>query len=744
MRAMRKLLALVVLTSLSLAAPACVGRSSVPRFDGGSDADVADASADIGAGDAGADAASGDAGPAPIATIFQVQDPAAAGHIAVGARVRIEGAIVAAVDAFEENGAGMGNLSDVWIADPAGGPFSGVHVYMPAHTTCAGRAALGLGDEVDVEGTVQEFAVPSDGSGRTVTQLVASTVTCTTAGSGTGPAPMVVADPATLTTDASAEPWEGVLVELSNVEATADPDRFGTEPLRVGPAIDDDLYAHPGSRRDRFTTLRGVHHYMFGRWEILPRAVADIVLGAPRTLEDEAGAWGCGDAEDSDGDGAIDCADADCAGTAFCAGDTVTVEEVQDTTRAAHPAADSNVALVGPLVVTSIDTFAEMAGPGYTGTVVVQDPAAVDPRRSGIHVFVPTIEPCGTALALGDRVYVAGRYEEYAEAGDTSTLSEITGGIVSCRMPGAALVPTPIATAADLATAATAEAWEGVLVEITSIDVTMPPGTFGRFQVTGGVFIDDDVYRPTVTLADHLARVAGVLTYQFEYQLEPRMAEDVVVGPTEHDDASCGNGTDDDGDGASDCSDLDCCGTAPCGGAVAGRRLILSEVVYDATGADDTHEWVELRNAGASAVPLACYSLGSGPTSYRYSIAQLPPIMVPAGGCVLIGGPDCGGRACTADLNFTPDFHNGTAGSASGVALLYGLASSVSDATVPVDAVLYGTTNTGMLRDATGAIPAMANVADVTAGHSIGRAADGTWADLAAPTPGTCTTFTPP
>ena len=110
---------------------------------------------------------------------------------------------------------------------------------------------------------------------------------------------------------------------------------------------------------------------------------------------------------------------------------------------------------------------------------------------------------------------------------------------------------------------------------------------------------------------------------------------------------------------------------------------------------------------------------------------------------MLIGGPDCGGAPCTSAIDFEPDYHNGTAGSASGVALLYALAADVTDATVPLDAVLYGTTNTAMLRGPSG-IPATADVADVAAGHSIARAADGTWTDLATPTPGTCTTFTPP
>jgi hypothetical protein len=742
---MRPLLGARLLVSALLCSPlsACEGGSSPgPAVDASTGASP-DASFDAGAV-VDDDAGSSEDAPtiAPVATIFQIQDPASAGHVATGARVRVVGARVAAVDSFEENGAGMGHRTDVWIADPAGGPFSGVHVYMPTHVPC-GAGALAPGDVVDVEGMIQEFAVPSDGSGRTVTQLVGGTVTCTSAG-GAPPSAELLTDPTVLMADETAEPWEGVLVEVAGVEATADPDTFGTQALRTTAPIDDDLYRHPGSRRDRFTTLRGIFHYMFGRWALLPRQSADVVLGTPRVLEDEAGAWGCGEGEDSDADGAIDCADADCAGSLFCRGTTHRVTEIQDAAHPMHPAADTAVALIGPLVVTSIDTRAEMAGAGYVGTVVVQDPGAADPRHSGIHVFVPTIEPCGAALALGDRVYVAGRYEEYAEAGDTrGTLTEITGGIVSCRMPGTPLDPTRIATPSDLASAATAEPWEGVLVDIANVDVTMAAGMFGRIQVSGGVFVDDDVYAFTVMLADRLARVAGILTYQFEYQLEPRVAEDLVIGPSERDDASCGNGSDDDGDGAADCSDLDCCATAPCAGAAASRRLILSEVVYDLASTDTGREWVEIRNAGPSAVPLACYSLGSGPMSYRYSLVQLPAISVPAGGCVLVGGPDCGGMPCTVPIDFDPDYHNGTAGSASGVALLHALAADVSDATVPVDAVLYGTVNTAMLRGPTG-IPAMADVADVTAGHSIARAADGTWVDLATPTPGTCTTYTPP
>src|SRR6185503_17878003 len=105
--------------------------------------------------------------------------------------------------------------------------------------------------------------------------------------------------------------------------------------------------------------------------------------------------------------------DADCTTSPFCGRTTVTIQQLQDASSAMHPTADTDVALVGPLTVTSIDAFPEMTGAGYLGTIVVQDATATDPRFSGVHVFVPRVEACGSALALGDQVYVAGHYVEY-------------------------------------------------------------------------------------------------------------------------------------------------------------------------------------------------------------------------------------------------------------------------------------------------------------------------------------------
>src|SRR5262245_25587307 len=56
----------------------------------------------------------GDGGPFVPVTIYEIQDPTEPGHVPAGAVVRVDGVLVAAIDGFEENGAGMGHVTDVW------------------------------------------------------------------------------------------------------------------------------------------------------------------------------------------------------------------------------------------------------------------------------------------------------------------------------------------------------------------------------------------------------------------------------------------------------------------------------------------------------------------------------------------------------------------------------------------------------------------------------------------------------
>lgn len=161
-------------------------------------------------------------------------------------------------------------------------------------------------------------------------------------------------------------------------------------------------------------------------------------------------------------------------------------------------------------------------------------------------------------------------------------------------------------------------------------------------------------------------------------------------------------------------------------------HLMLSEVLYDPTGPDDHFEWVELKNPTGAAIDLANFSLGWGGADYTYGTLSLSGA-IPAGGCALIGGPQ-GGLAFHQSVDLVPDLQNG--GSiADGVALFNTPALAITSSTVPIDAVIYGTTNSSGLMDETGGV-ASVDVGNAPPGSSIQRAATG-WV-IGTPTPGVC------
>jgi beta-lactamase superfamily II metal-dependent hydrolase/PKD repeat protein len=169
--------------------------------------------------------------------------------------------------------------------------------------------------------------------------------------------------------------------------------------------------------------------------------------------------------------------------------------------------------------------------------------------------------------------------------------------------------------------------------------------------------------------------------------------------------------------------------------------LLLSEVFYDAEGGDDGLEWVELFNPGTTAVDLAGYSLGNGGDDYTYSKVQLEGFIAP-GATFVVGGPTSSSRNGRPSFDqvhdFEPDFQNSTIPSdpsGDGVALFAVPSREVTAATVPIDAVVYGSNNDNGLIDETGAAQAP-EVADAPAGASVERIdLAGHWRVQALPTP---------
>ncbi len=157
----------------------------------------------------------------------------------------------------------------------------------------------------------------------------------------------------------------------------------------------------------------------------------------------------------------------------------------------------------------------------------------------------------------------------------------------------------------------------------------------------------------------------------------------------------------------------------------------LAEVFYDAVGDDATAEWVKFENPGSVEIDLSQYSLGWGGTNYSYGRLQLSGT-IPAGGCLVVGAQSDGVAGVAAD--FVPDLQN-SGSVADGVALFSGPAADISASSIPIDSVVYGSTNSNSLPDATGA-PSAVDVGSAPAGSSIRRSGD-TWS-AGLPQPGLC------
>jgi hypothetical protein len=175
--------------------------------------------------------------------------------------------------------------------------------------------------------------------------------------------------------------------------------------------------------------------------------------------------------------------------------------------------------------------------------------------------------------------------------------------------------------------------------------------------------------------------------------------------------------------------------------------LWLSEVMYNPTGGDNGREWVELYNANAVAIDLSGYSLGWGGADYTTGVLQLSGV-VPSGSYFVIGGPtsDAGNGNPTYDLvaNFAPDLQNPLLLS-DGIALFDVPAASVTAATVPIHAVIYGgLINLNGLMDEQGN-PGAIDVGGAPAGQSLEFGGSG-WAvqPAASPSSGPLATLSEP
>jgi hypothetical protein len=132
---------------------------------------------------------------------------------------------------------------------------------------------------------------------------------------------------------------------------------------------------------------------------------------------------------------------------------------------------------------------------------------------------------------------------------------------------------------------------------------------------------------------------------------------------------------------------------------VGAAPIVITELLYDAAGADSGKEWVELFNAGDTFVDLSHYSLGSGGTGWDAETYQLTGTIAP-GATRVVGGPTSDADNGAPDLDQADAFgsiQNGGSGTgaADGVALFFLEAADITGSSTPIDAVLYDGVNIG-------------------------------------------------
>lgn len=222
-----------------------------------------------GAGDLGTPGSANDACPQPtVTTIYDIQDQTSADAANEGFPLILEDVVVTAIDG--------GNL---FVQEPAGGQYSGIYVTAFDVDT----STLSVGDVIRLEGSfTEDFSFPT----RNLTTFVTTAVV--PANMQMAIAPEVVSSEE-LATEVSAEPWEGVLIQVVEAGITSsNPD---------GPDNDFDEFRVDGSVRVAsffydynagtngdpancwiFDEITGPLNYSFGNFKIVPRDANDFVV----------------------------------------------------------------------------------------------------------------------------------------------------------------------------------------------------------------------------------------------------------------------------------------------------------------------------------------------------------------------------------------------------------------------------------------------------------------------------------
>ncbi len=217
-----------------------------------------------GAGDFGTPAAPNEVClPAAVTrTVYDLQDENAADHPVFGTRVNVVDVIISATDGGDH----------LFVQEANGGQYSGIFVA----TDSVDISTFAVGDVVDIDGFY------SEGSGTETTGTSMIEALSVTSKNMTGNVMPEVLTTEELSTEAGAEPWEGVLVQVLEPGVTDGSLSFGEFSIDANLLVDDLLYDYDTNVGDPancwiFSQLTGPLDYRFGGFKIVPRDANDFV-----------------------------------------------------------------------------------------------------------------------------------------------------------------------------------------------------------------------------------------------------------------------------------------------------------------------------------------------------------------------------------------------------------------------------------------------------------------------------------
>lgn len=407
-----------------------------------------------------------------------------------------------------------------YVADfPVGGAVSYTGILVVVNKSAGVQVAPG--DEVVVRGDYKEYYCLSE--------IYATSVEKT----GQQPAPggFPLDDPSPLENGGGpgAEPMEGVIVTLHDVDVTAADSSDGKGWFRVGAGIEvlnDFQVAWTPVAGTRLAALTGAVKYHWGKYRIVPRSLSDIQVAdlveptpdpVPEPVPDafEAAAEVPGDVAPLEkktvlqiqaGDASVQC------------------------TQQGNQTLASGIALADAVVVSTRHSASASLHGYYVQDPVSSWPLGSNGKYTGMLLVVP--KDLNTDFQPGDLVSVVGDYKEYY------CMTEVLA--TSVQKVGTADVPEPLGVEAAAfeagGTVELCEPYEGLRVTLTDLQVTdVTGGTQPSwwFQAGNGIYVADDYglkASVALTQGQALSRLTGAVKYSWgTYVLVPLTPADIEV-----------------------------------------------------------------------------------------------------------------------------------------------------------------------------------------------------------------------